>query len=278
MMDTRRVIDEEDLQERLAQYKFYHVIQLAEGISTPGDRRHLPAQRLVLEDLRNLDLRGKRVLDVGCRDGLFSFEAERMGSSEVIGIDNDLSRPAVEFLIPFFGSAVKMVEMNLFDLDADTFGLFDVVIFAGVLYHLRYPFWALRILRDVLREGGQLLIETAIWHGDRHHAMLYCPTGAESPYEPTSCTFFNEKGMVDSLQSIGFHVDSIKYLLAQPSPSALAGRSKRIARALLKRVRGARVKANIDRAVFVCHVSEENQDELVRRYWNRLHDVHSKLD
>jgi tRNA (mo5U34)-methyltransferase len=43
-------------------------------------------------------VRGKRVIDIGCRDGMFSFEAERMGAAEVTGIDNDLSTAAVEFL------------------------------------------------------------------------------------------------------------------------------------------------------------------------------------
>ncbi|MSO30732.1 MAG: hypothetical protein EXQ48_07300 [Acidobacteria bacterium] len=51
---------------------------------------------------------GKRALDVCCRDGLLSFEAERLASSEVIGIDNDLSLAAVEFLIAFFNSRVRI--------------------------------------------------------------------------------------------------------------------------------------------------------------------------
>ena len=61
-------------------------------------------------------MKGKRVLDIGCRDGIYSFEAEKMGAKEVIGIDNDISKPALEFLIPYFNSKVKMFEMNLFDL------------------------------------------------------------------------------------------------------------------------------------------------------------------
>ena len=65
------------------------------------------------------------MLDIGCRDGLFAFEAESMGASEVIGIDNDLSKAAVEFLIPFLKSKVTMYEMNLYDLKPETFGLFD---------------------------------------------------------------------------------------------------------------------------------------------------------
>lgn len=42
-----------------------------------------------------------------------------------------------------------MYELNLFDLKPETFGTFDLIILCGVLYHLRYLFWALKVLRDV---------------------------------------------------------------------------------------------------------------------------------
>ena len=89
-------------------------------------------------------------------------------------------------LIPALNSKVKMVELNLFDLSPERFGKFDVIIFAGVLYHLRYPFWALRIIRDMLVEGGVLVLETACFQSSDRSPMVYCPVGEESPYEPTS--------------------------------------------------------------------------------------------
>src|SRR5262245_32260291 len=136
-------MDERQIREQMARYKFYHIIQVTPNISTPGYLGLRKTQLPVLAALAGLDLRRKRVLDVGCRDGLFSFTAEHFGAREVIGIDNDVSRGAVEFLIPFFRSSVKMHEMNLYDLTPDHFGKFDVIVFAGVLYHLRYPNWGL---------------------------------------------------------------------------------------------------------------------------------------
>jgi SAM-dependent methyltransferase len=199
-------MNETELQQVLARYAFYHIIKLTDTISTPGNPLHVPAQNLCMKCLKSLDVKGKRVLDIGCRDGLFSFAAESMGAAEVVGIDNDLSKAATEFLIPFFNSKVRMHQMNLYDLKPEIFGQFDVVIFPGVLYHLRYPFWGLRAIRDVLKIGGDLLIETAIWVGERNNSMLFCPIGDDSPYAPdtTSCTFFNEKGLVDTLTSLGF--------------------------------------------------------------------------
>src|SRR5262249_46689676 len=154
-----------------------------------------------------------RVLDIGCRDGLFCYEAEKLGAAEVIGFDNDPSPGATEFLIPFFNSKVAIHELNIYDLKPETFGRFDIVLFPGLLYHLRYPFWALKLVRDVLKEDGHLILETAIMVDSNDHAMLHCPIGSDSPYEPTSCTFFNMKGLTDTLQSLGLCVRNCDFLV-----------------------------------------------------------------
>src|SRR6516165_4959773 len=148
------MMGQNEILEAIARYKFYHIIQLTETISTPGWADAVPAQNLCLKHLESLDLKGKHVLDIGCRDGLFCFKAESMGAAEVIGIDNDLSEPATQFLIPFFNSKVKMKQLNLYDLLPDTFGLFDAVIFASVLSNLRYPFWGLKVIRNIMNIGG----------------------------------------------------------------------------------------------------------------------------
>jgi SAM-dependent methyltransferase len=172
---------------------------------------------MALRALRKVDLRGKRVLDIGCRDGLFCFEAEKLGASEVIGIDNDIDPRVPEFLIRVLGSRAVIRTFNLFDLRPETFGLFDVIVFPGVLYHLRYPFWALKLVRDTLANGGTLVLETAVLADENRHALLYCPTGTESPYEPTSCTFFNRKGLHDTLTSIGLDVEEWECLMNLPA-------------------------------------------------------------
>src|SRR5262245_46932230 len=135
-----------ELAKKLEAYQFYHTIPLRAGISTPGHQEKwvVDVWNMVLKAMRAVEMRDRRVLDIGCRDGLFSFEAEKRGAREVIAIDNDLSKAAVEFLIPFFQSKVRMVEINLYDLTSERFGRFDVISFPGVLYHLRYPFWGLK--------------------------------------------------------------------------------------------------------------------------------------
>ena len=105
-------MNENEIRQVMSRYKFYHIIKLTDNIATPGNTAYVPAQNLCMKYLISLDVKGKRVLDIGCRDGLFSFAAESMGAAEVIGIDNDLSKPATEFLIPFFNSNVKMQQIN----------------------------------------------------------------------------------------------------------------------------------------------------------------------
>jgi SAM-dependent methyltransferase len=243
-------MDERELRRRLPQYTFYHTIQLAPGLATAGWPVILDIIQMILRTWRGLPFRGKRVLDIGCRDGLFCFEAEKLGAKEVIGVDNDLSRGAVELLIPFFGSKVRMIETNLFDLTPDTLGKFDIILCAGVLYHLRYPFWCLRVLRDLLKEGGLLIIETALRVDDNRDAILFCPTGSESPYEPTSCSFFNRKGLIDTLTSFGLPVQHFEYL------HSVQERPNRSAR------------AEVDRALSVSRFSPAALDPYLESYWN----------
>ncbi len=264
-------MDENQLRDELKKYAFYHIIKLTENLSTSGYEDYLPLQEIALRALRSLDLKNKRVLDIGCRDGLFSFEAEKLGAKEVIGIDNNLSLGAVNLLIPYFKSTVKMYELNVLDLKPETFGMFDVVIFPGVLYHLRYPFWALKLINNVLSEGGQLIIETAVFMDDNKRAILFCPIGSESPYEDTSCTFFNIKGLTDTLFSLGLVTQETELLYTKdPNRSFLSFIKSR-----LKALKP--VESHIDRATLVCCKQAQPEARLLNEYWNSTHKFHTQL-
>jgi tRNA (mo5U34)-methyltransferase len=87
------------------------------------------------------DLRGKRVLDIGTWDGWFAFEMERRGA-EVVAIDcwdNPLFREVHARL----GSRVDYRQADIYQLAPDRIGRFDIVLFMGVLYHLKHPLLAL---------------------------------------------------------------------------------------------------------------------------------------
>jgi tRNA (mo5U34)-methyltransferase len=158
-----KVTDPEQIRSLIASVKFwYHQIELAPGITTPGANFSLK----VLENLDALGLpknaQSLRVLDIGCRDGYFAFEMERRGA-EVIAIDY---APAETTGFPIAASVlqskVPYIVDNVYDLTPETYGLFDIVFFLGVIYHLRNPLLALDRIRKLMKPGGLLFVESAL--------------------------------------------------------------------------------------------------------------------
>jgi len=110
------------------------------------------------------DLTGTRVLDVGCWTGGTSLLLAAMGA-EVVAIEEVRKYvDCVAFLRDSFGVAnLDVRNLSLYDVasSGDLLESFDVVLFAGVLYHLSDPVLGLRLTYDALREDGRLLLETA---------------------------------------------------------------------------------------------------------------------
>jgi SAM-dependent methyltransferase len=266
-----------EILKRMKRYRFYHTIQLTDEIWTEGWPAIRSLSDMTLRNLRMLDIRGKRVLDIGCRDGLFCYEAEKLGAAKILGIDNDPSIAAQDFLIPFLRSKVQMHELNLYELKPDTFGTFDLVIFAGVLYHLRYPFWALKLVRDVLNPGGLILLETAVIADDNRLPLLFCPIGEESPYEDTSCTFFNLKALQDTLSSLGLTTRRVERLLNLGPPAKERPRLwERVAAVLKPPPLPPPEPPIIDRALLVCEKNPATVNARLASYWDGHHRMHSQ--
>jgi tRNA (mo5U34)-methyltransferase len=138
-----------------------HRIQLPDGTWTPGTQ-DTPAQLAALDI--PADLRGKRVLDIGCSDGFFAFECERRGAA-VVGLDN-YSSPYIDSPSGFniakelLGSRVELVLGDFLTFDLQSLGQFDLVLFLGVLYHLRDPLLAIERLASI--DAEQTIIETHV--------------------------------------------------------------------------------------------------------------------
>src|SRR5437763_3469421 len=95
-----------------------------------------------------LDLTGKTVLDIGCNAGFYSFEMKRRGAARVVGIDTDehYLRQA-RFAAEMEEAEVEFLRMPVWDVAA-LGEKFDLVIFMGVLYHLRHPLLALDLIHE----------------------------------------------------------------------------------------------------------------------------------
>jgi tRNA (mo5U34)-methyltransferase len=176
------VPDTRAIAARAANLDWYHVMDLAPGVTTHG----MFDTRAVVDKVRLPDtLQGKRCLDVGTWDGFWAFELERRGG-DVVAIDlDDPSRwdwPAdgrhgleqahgLEYLRTFkgvdtafrlaheaYGSNVERRDLSVYDLDPDTVGRFDFAFLGALLLHLRDPVRALEALRSVLKPDGVAIV------------------------------------------------------------------------------------------------------------------------
>lgn len=106
------------------------------------------------------DLRGKTVLDIGCNAGFYSIEMKRRGARHVLGIDSDERYLAQARLASSASGLVDIEFARISVYDVAAIGRrFDLVIFMGVLYHLRHPLLALDLIREHVA-GETLLFQT----------------------------------------------------------------------------------------------------------------------
>jgi tRNA (mo5U34)-methyltransferase len=246
-------MDSDELQSRVNALRWYHTIDLGRGILTDGvDNTPQRLGRIALPQ----DLSGRSVLDIGAWDGFFSFEAEHRGASKVVACDYyawhgtgwGTERGKAPFLLAreALDSRVQDIDIDVMDLSAERVGKFDVVLFLGVLYHLRDPILALERVASVTNE--LLILETVVdMVGIGRPAAAFYPD-CELNADPTNWWGPNQTAVVGMLRAVGFNrVDIITPIRKAPF---------RAARAVWHQVRGRNsfVRAfRQDRAVFHAH-------------------------
>ncbi|MCG5244772.1 TIGR04290 family methyltransferase [Methylorubrum extorquens] len=109
------------------------------------------------------DLTGKSVLDIGCNGGFYSIEMKRRGASRVLGLDSDERYLAqARFAASHLGHDIEFRNLSVYDVGALA-ERFDVVLFMGVLYHLRHPLLALDLIHEHV--AGDLLVFQSMLRG-----------------------------------------------------------------------------------------------------------------
>ncbi len=241
------MLSKDEIEKRIREVPFWwHSIPLPHGVVTPGKVKD---GAVIMERLRlPMDLTGKRVLDIGAWDGFYSFECEKRGA-QVLAIDN-YNRMEVEeerqfasiansgFLVAreILESRVEYKDMDVCDLSPDTTGCFDIVLFLGVLYHLKSPMPALERIARVTR--GYALVESEIIRTLTSESLILYAQRDEYNRDPTNWFIPTVSAMKGMMEDVGFKsVDVLYETSSNPLRvirSLLRGKSHTPGRAILK--------------------------------------------
>jgi tRNA (mo5U34)-methyltransferase len=219
---------------------WWHSIDLGDGIVTPGSK----SASLLRDELAALelpDLTGQTVLDIGGWDGYFAFAAERAGAARVTVLDHyvwSLDLPGQQaywrecqeqgvapepyeqtrFWHPDtlpgkagfdtartgLDSGVEAIVADFATADLAGFGQWDVVLFLGVLYHLRDPLGALQRLRAVTRKLAVIETHAIVVPGHEDDPLWRLYPGSELNADASNWWSPNLAGLVAGLAAAGF--------------------------------------------------------------------------
>lgn len=196
-----------ELHARVHALPWFHSIDLGNGIVTPGDAP--------LDDLKKqadaffpASLAGKAVLDIGCYNGFFSFDAMRRGADRVVALDHFIwqhwpkSREAFELARSVKAPLVEPIHLDLWDLTSLKIGYFDYVLFAGVFYHLRHPWLALEKIAALTRET--IVVETHMDAADIDKPAMILYPGSSLNADWTNWWGPNRACVEAMLRDVGF--------------------------------------------------------------------------
>ncbi|WGF90839.1 TIGR04290 family methyltransferase [Marinivivus vitaminiproducens] len=171
------------------------------------------------------DLAGAAVLDIGCNAGFYALEMKRRGASHVVAIDSDDRYLAqAQLAAETMGLTIDLRRMSVYEVGSLA-RRFDLVLFMGVLYHLRHPLLALDLLHE--HAVGDRLIVQSMLRGIEAHSPVAenYPFDTSEPFDapafprlcfvehrfaddPTNWWIPNRTGMEAMLRSSGFVIES----------------------------------------------------------------------
>ncbi len=213
--------DDESARRRIAELDWWHTIEVAPGVVTPGGwdlRATADALPWPKEPLTGL-----RCLDIGTMDGFWAFELERRGAGEVLATDVlDAARldrfPADQLrgrlgrrdsernyalAAELLGSRAPLRDLSVYDLDPDDVGQFDLIVMGYVLQMLRDPLRALEAVRSVCR-GRLILLDTISLPLELLPAPL---ARLDARRDGSEWFVFNRRGLRKALEHSGWVVE-----------------------------------------------------------------------
>lgn len=184
-------LNKNNLKSEIKKFSYwYHKIKLGKGIVTPGLDLD-PIWNNLRKVRKKIEYKDKLVLDIATFDGMFAFEAEKLGAKTVVATDC-LYNSLENFLFcratlkskktkPFFNISPYNLSdrLDIFfqedfsDKIKNHYRKFDIVQHFGLLYHLKDPMLSLAEARSVIKNGGHLILETDIILENNQSIMVY---------------------------------------------------------------------------------------------------------
>jgi tRNA (mo5U34)-methyltransferase len=220
-------LSQSEIEERVRSLgKWFHNIDL-HGVKTAPDHFLGDYPNIKWQNFKHAvpeDLTGKSVLDIGCNAGFYSIEMKKRGAARVVGIDSDdiyLNQARFAAEVSGFDD-IEFRNLSVYDV-GQLDEKFDLVIFMGVLYHLRHPLLALDTLYETvvgdlllfqsMQRGSKELMqlnddypfwETSIFDNDAYPKMYF----VEKRYsnDPTNWWIPNRACVEAMLRSAGFEI------------------------------------------------------------------------
>lgn len=186
-------MDRSQIQARIDEIEWYHEFDFGNGLratTTSDTEGHRTVWKFIDRQLDQIDFRGKSVLDIGCWDGYWSFNAERRGAKSVLASDdasqNWSSARGIHLAKELLHSKVD-IDLNLSIHDLPRLGRkFDVILCLGVFYHLWDPFHAFAQIRHCCHAETVVAFEGNVTYGLPPQGILYSSALKYSRFTPTS--------------------------------------------------------------------------------------------
>jgi tRNA (mo5U34)-methyltransferase len=217
-----------DLAQAVAQYPWFHSIDLGNGVVTKGDKPLDMIQFECAAFFDPIDLKGRSVIDIGAWNGAYSIEAKRRGAQRVLATDHYVwnmpnwrsiaqadapvsfrGRETFDLVVSTLGLDIEAQDIDVSDLDPTLLGTFDVVLFLGVFYHLLDPLDGLTRAARLAKEV--LVVESQVDLYDlKRPAMVFYP-GSELNNDPTNWWGPNPMCLYLLLRQLGFDCIDARY-------------------------------------------------------------------
>lgn len=207
----------ESLRQKVASHKWFHAIDFGEFASSgrfpPGNPQNVTLFG-VYEFLKCLDLSESELLDIGAYDGLVSFGSAGLGAKRVTALDT-FDQPTFRLAREILGLEKKvdyLPKKQIRDIpESISRKSLDVVVCAGVIYHMFHPMQAFVLPRFALRDGGYLIMETPFDHTSNHAHLTF--NGVErAVHEPYTYFVPTRNALIGMANLAGFAVKGVREL------------------------------------------------------------------